>query len=96
MVQTPEGRLKAIETIKKRYPNFYTEFSKKGGQVKGIKKGFASDPEKARLAGERGREQRRLNKLKRLVEEDDSVYTEGCCGVGLDDFGRCKDCKEMC
>lgn len=64
MAQTPEGRLKAIETIKKRYPNFYTEFSKKGGQVSGIKKGFAHDPEKARLAGIKGREARERNKLK--------------------------------
>lgn len=74
MVQTPEGRLKAIETIKKRYPNFYTEFSKKGGQVSGIKKGFAHDPEKARLAGIKGREARERNKLK--GKDNDNSHTE--------------------
>lgn len=74
MAQTPEGRLKAIETIKKRYPNFYTEFSKKGGQVSGIKKGFAHDPEKARLAGIKGREARERNKLKEL--HNDHNHTE--------------------
>lgn len=74
MVQTPEGRLKAIETIKKRYPNFYTEFSKKGGQVSGIKKGFAHDPEKARLAGIKGREARERNKLK--GKDNDNSHAE--------------------
>lgn len=56
MVQTPEGALKARETIEKRYgKDFYKNIGRRGGLKKTDKpKGFATDRERAVTAGAKG------------------------------------------
>ena len=55
MSGTHEGGLKVAKTMKlRRGSSYYAEIGRKGGQVKGIKKGFALDLNRARLAGKKG------------------------------------------
>lgn len=48
------GGLKAAQKNLNNNPNFYKEIGKKGGSVTGVKKGFAANPQLARLAGSIG------------------------------------------
>ena len=45
--------------------NYYRELGRKGGSVKGTKKGFASNPELARIVGEKGGRISRRGKAKK-------------------------------
>lgn len=56
MAGTKEGGLKAYKTnIQKRGKNFYREIGRLGGRVYTTKpKGFAANPERAKLAGAKG------------------------------------------
>lgn len=55
MAGTKAGAAKAKQTNMKRYGNtFFAEIGGKGGKVKGVKKGFAANPERARAAGKVG------------------------------------------
>ena len=55
MAGTTIGGLKTVETNKKKYgEDFYVKIGAKGGSVKGLKKGFAANPELARKAGAKG------------------------------------------
>lgn len=55
MVGTKAGAIKARATNYKKYGrNFYRDMGRIGGQVKGILKGFALNPELARKAGKKG------------------------------------------
>lgn len=55
MSGTKAGGAKAARTNKERYgDDFYKVQGRKGGKVCGIKKGFALNPELARLAGYKG------------------------------------------
>lgn len=55
MAGTTVGGLKTVETNKKKYgEDFYVKIGAKGGSVKGLKKGFAANPELARKAGAKG------------------------------------------
>ena len=45
------GKKTAITNKLKHGDNYYAEIGRKGGSVKGTLKGFASDHERARLAG---------------------------------------------
>ncbi len=55
MAGTRAGAKKAKQTNLERHGvNFFAEIGGKGGQVKGVKKGFAASPERARLAGQKG------------------------------------------
>ncbi len=54
-MQTKEGQLKAVKTMRNRYgEGYWAEIGAIGGRVKGVKKGFAASPERARLAGIKG------------------------------------------
>lgn len=54
MSGTKVGGLKAAATNKKKHgPHFYREIGAIGGRVRGVK-GFALDPELARIAGAKG------------------------------------------
>lgn len=49
MAGTKEGGIKASKTNKLKYgEDFYKIMGKKGGQVTGVLKGFALDPERAK------------------------------------------------
>lgn len=55
MAGTKAGGIKASKTNKLKYgEDFYKINGKKGGQVKGVLKGFALDPERAKKAGQKG------------------------------------------
>lgn len=55
MPGTLEGGRKAARTNKKQFgKNFYKIIGSKGGQKKGAKKGFAANPELAKIAGAKG------------------------------------------
>lgn len=55
MAGTAEGAQRAKKTIMKRYSkDFYAQIGATGGKVKGVKKGFAANPERARAAGRIG------------------------------------------
>lgn len=55
MSGSKEGSRKAVATILAKNPNFFKEIGSKGGRViTDKKKGFAADPERARLAGSIG------------------------------------------
>ena len=55
MAGTKEGGIKASKTNKAKYgEDFYKIMGKKGGQVTGVLKGFALDPERAKRAGQKG------------------------------------------
>lgn len=55
MAGTKEGGIKASITNKQKYgEDFYKIMGKKGGQVTGVLKGFALDPERAKRAGQKG------------------------------------------
>jgi len=55
MSGTTEGAAKAKKTIlARRGAQFYAEIGSKGGKIKGVKKGFAANPERARAAGKVG------------------------------------------
>lgn len=55
MAGTKEGGIKASKTNKLKYgEDFYKIMGRKGGQVTGILKGFALDPERAKRACRKG------------------------------------------
>lgn len=55
MAGSKEGSKKAVATILARNPNFFKEIGRIGGRaITDKKKGFAADPERARLAGSIG------------------------------------------
>lgn len=55
MAGTRAGAARAKKTIiERKGVNFFAEIGAKGGQVKGVKKGFAANPERARQAGKVG------------------------------------------
>lgn len=55
MAGTKEGgRKAAITNFKKHGIDFYRNIGRKGGSKCGVLKGFALDPERARLAGAKG------------------------------------------
>lgn len=63
------GGLKAAETNKKQHgENFYSEIGKIGGAVKGVKKGFAANPDLAKSAGKLGG-----SKSVRVWTEEDKI-----------------------
>lgn len=63
MAGTTVGGLKTVETNKKKYgEDFYKNIGAKGGSVKGLKKGFAANPELARTAGAKGGSVSKRNK----------------------------------
>ena len=63
MAGTTVGGLKTVETNKKKYgEDFYVKIGAKGGSVKGLKKGFAANPELARTAGAKGGSVSKRNK----------------------------------
>jgi len=63
MAGTTEGGLKTVETNKKKYgEDFYVKIGAIGGSRKGIKKGFAANPELARSAGAKGGSVSKRNK----------------------------------
>ena len=64
------GGLKSRDTNYARHgKDFYRNIGKLGGSVKGVKKGFAADPERARIAGAKGGRTSRRGRAKR--EETD-------------------------
>lgn len=49
------GGLKAAATVKAKHgKDYYKSIGSIGGSVKGVKKGFATNPELARIAGAKG------------------------------------------
>lgn len=55
MSSTHEGGIKARDTNYKRQGlDFYQRIGRKGGKSRNPKKGFGSNPELARIAGEKG------------------------------------------
>lgn len=55
MAGTKAGAAKAKKTnIERNGADFFAQIGAKGGQVKGVKKGFAANPERARQAGKVG------------------------------------------
>lgn len=55
MAGSKEGSKKAVATILAKNPNFFKEIGAKGGRaITDKKKGFAANPERARLAGSVG------------------------------------------
>lgn len=55
MSGTREGGLKTAVVNKERHgEDFYIKTGRLGGQVKGVKKGFAANPELAKIAGAKG------------------------------------------
>lgn len=55
MAGTAKGAAKAKKTNLERYGDkFFAEIGRSGGKVKGVKKGFAANPERARQAGKVG------------------------------------------
>lgn len=56
------GGLKAKAKNLEKNPNFYSDIGKKGGAKIGVLKGFAANPELARIAGARGGRISKLNK----------------------------------
>jgi len=55
MAGTKAGAARAKKTNLERYgKNFYATIGSNGGKVKGVKKGFAANPERARAAGKVG------------------------------------------
>lgn len=56
MSGTRRGGLKTAKKLLVKYRvNFYSLIGQKGGSVKGIKKGFAVNPELARAAGKKSK-----------------------------------------
>lgn len=55
-MQTPEGRAKALKTMRERYgDDYFKRMGRLGGSSYHSKpRGFASDPEQARIAGRKG------------------------------------------
>lgn len=51
---TAGGKKAALKNKKLHGKNYYAEIGRKGGQVKGILKGFAANRERARIAGKKG------------------------------------------
>ncbi len=52
---TAEGNKKRVATIRKKYgDDFFVNLGRKYGKAKNPKKGFGSNPELARLAGQKG------------------------------------------
>lgn len=63
MAGTKLGALKAKNTNLERHGNdFFKEIGSRGGKVTGVKKGFACNPERARLAGIKGGSRSRRGK----------------------------------
>ena len=55
MAGTKDGGYKCRDTIIARFGNgYYKNMGRKGGLVCGIKKGFAANPELAKMAGRKG------------------------------------------
>ncbi len=55
MSGTKIGAAKAKKTnIERHGVNFFATIGSNGGKVKGVKKGFAANPERARAAGRKG------------------------------------------
>lgn len=54
MAGTVAGGKKAAATNLKKNPNFYKEIGSIGGRAKVPNKGFAANPELARIAGQKG------------------------------------------
>ena len=72
MPQTKAGALKAAQTNKLRHgKDFYKRIGQKGGSKSGVRKGFAADPELAKIAGAKGGRISRRGAAKRKVEYED-------------------------
>ncbi len=55
MAGTRKGAAKARKTnIERHGADFFAKIGSNGGKVKGVKKGFAANPERARAAGKVG------------------------------------------
>lgn len=55
MAGNKEGSRKAVATVLAKNPNFFKEIGRIGGRaITDKKKGFAANPERARIAGARG------------------------------------------
>lgn len=88
MSGTYEGGLKARNTNLKNNPNFYSEIGRKGGsrgKKDGTIKGFARNPELARLAGAMGGKNVKRGKAKKkhivTVQLGEPAYWSG--GVSM-------------
>ncbi len=69
MSGTKEGGVKAAETNKRDHgENFYSKIGKIGGAVKGVRKGFAANPDLAKSAGKLGG-----SKSVRVWTEEDKI-----------------------
>lgn len=69
MSGTVQGGKLAAETNKKQHgENFYSEIGKIGGAVKGVRKGFAANPDLAKSAGKLGG-----SKSVRVWTEEDKI-----------------------
>lgn len=72
MVGTKAGALKAAKTNFEKYgKDFYNQIGRKGGSKSGIRKGFATNPELAVIAGSKGGKISRRGPSKRKVEYED-------------------------
>lgn len=65
MAGTKAGGQRAKKTNLERHgKDYFADIGSKGGRVRGVKKGFAADPERARLAGIKGGARSRRGKRK--------------------------------
>lgn len=81
MAGTEAGCRKAAATILAKNPNFYREIGRKGGSVGG-KKGFALNPERARICGAKGgRISKRRPKQDTELAEFEKTAPYGRCSM---------------
>ncbi len=65
MAGTKAGAERAKKTNLERHgDDFFKTIGSRGGKVRGVKKGFAANPERARLAGIKGGSRSRRGKVK--------------------------------
>lgn len=71
MAQTAEGVVKAMKTIRERHGvDFHKKMGAKGGKATGVKKGFAANPQLARMAGRIGGAHRRMQPRVRIAKQN--------------------------
>lgn len=76
MAGTKLGALNAKKTNLERHgEDFFKRIGSRGGSVTGTKKGFASNPERARLAGIKGGSRSRRGKASEIVAPRQSTKT---------------------
>lgn len=69
---TKVGGIKAAITNRARYgEDYYKKLGKKGGSTMGVMKGFAANPELAKIAGRKGGLTPKRGRAKRKVEYED-------------------------